>query len=326
MRHTVIGRATPSSHPAADPSTSNPTFHIRRTTHNLTRAKVNAQAREIGAQKDRLLDGLSLLQRAQYEFLEDTEWQPLSASQTNQDGWSDIDVSHAGNDYEDLYSMLNANQRTGLPRVVKRSWASRNSAEASHWGLQMPRLINAFLHWRHSGHDSTLAGSNEEQANTPLPESTLDYQVLCIDVFGQSEKTFQSSVGELYANETLIRFGYLATVPLVPHTAISLDCLRLYRALRGRCGALSIESFVRVLCDLHNVHFHKYHCAQFSQAFIVYSSLVAGVSEKLDAALGRDDRDWRMKNHCPPCSYELEGEPRVNPRRMFTMDGRYLQR
>lgn len=126
--------------------------------------------------------------------------------------------------------------------------------------------MDAFLTWKHRDSNSPAAEPDPGMPHTPLA----DYTILCIDIFGtyihwslfsklnlftvgQSEKTFRSNSTELYANETLIRSGYLATVPIVPHTAISLDCLQLYRTLRGRCGAVSIEAFVRVLCDWHNV-------------------------------------------------------------------------
>ena len=51
----------------------------------------------------------------------------------------------------------------------------------------------------------------------------------------------------------MARNGYIGTAPLNPELAISIESLRLYHRLASRCPRLSIQAFVRTLCDLHCV-------------------------------------------------------------------------
>jgi hypothetical protein len=41
----------------------------------------------------------------------------------------------------------------------------------------------------------------------------------------------------------------------------------------------------------------------------------------MKAALRRDIPNWRLKNACPACLYELEGEPKLKRRVIVTQDG-----
>ncbi|KAJ7680000.1 hypothetical protein B0H14DRAFT_3101793 [Mycena olivaceomarginata] len=83
----------------------------------------------------------------------------------------------------------------------------------------------------------------------------------------------------------------------------------------------ALEAFVRGLCDLHVVAPRPYLGAQFSTAFDVYLSLRAAADQRMKAALGRDVPNWRLKNACPACLYELEGEPKLKRRVIVTQDG-----
>ncbi|KAJ7343979.1 hypothetical protein DFH08DRAFT_629597, partial [Mycena albidolilacea] len=75
------------------------------------------------------------------------------------------------------------------------------------------------------------------------------------------------------------------------------------------------------LCDLHVVAPRPYLGAQFSTAFDVYLSLQAAADQRMKATLGRDVPNWRLKNACPACLYELEGEPKLKRRFIVTQDG-----
>ncbi len=45
---------------------------------------------------------------------------------------------------------------------------------------------------------------------------------------------------------------------------------------------------------------------QFSEAFDVYLAIIRQVRARVDTALGRNSRDWRLKNACPPCGYKVK--------------------
>ena len=59
--------------------------------------------------------------------------------------------------------------------------------------------------------------------------------------------------GSGYWNVTLLRQGCLAPSPDVISTVYSLRTLELYRRLRLRHPQISVQAFVKVICDLHNV-------------------------------------------------------------------------
>ena len=51
----------------------------------------------------------------------------------------------------------------------------------------------------------------------------------------------------------LVRQGLIPCSPLVPSVAIAIDVLELYRVANLRSPHLSIQAFVKTLCDLHGV-------------------------------------------------------------------------
>ncbi|KAJ7808980.1 hypothetical protein B0H14DRAFT_3090965 [Mycena olivaceomarginata] len=113
-------------------------------------------------------------------------------------------------------------------------------------------------------------------------------------------------------------------MPSTPHHAsvvITVRALEVFRVIQLRCPRLGIQAFVRSLCDLHVVAPRPYLGAQFSTAFDVYLSLRAAADQRMKAALGRDIPNWRLKNACPACLYELEGEPKLKRRVIATQDG-----
>ncbi|KAG8722579.1 hypothetical protein FRC09_006050 [Ceratobasidium sp. 395] len=181
----------------------------------------------------------------------------------------------------------------------------------------MARLASALLRWEHQAPNKAQNETTiNEEARLPFTAT-----VVVIDVFDWSSRTFTSRSGEVYPNETLIRGGCLASSPLVPVTAFSLDCLQLYRALWSRCSSYSIETFVKTLADIHHVHFHSYHVTQFSRAFAVYDDLQLHLFKDLDKLLSQTDANWHQKHKCPACSYKLNDELPLRPWMMFSMDG-----
>jgi hypothetical protein len=57
----------------------------------------------------------------------------------------------------------------------------------------------------------------------------------------------------MYPNTNLLLQGCLSSAPTRVSFAISLRTLELYRRLRVRQPRLSIQAWVRTLCDYHNV-------------------------------------------------------------------------
>ncbi|KAG2068473.1 hypothetical protein BDR04DRAFT_1129243 [Suillus decipiens] len=50
-------------------------------------------------------------------------------------------------------------------------------------------------------------------------------------------------------------------------------------------------------------------------------SILCGVDRKINEALGHDAPNWHVLNACPPCAYELGGEPTLTFGWMYVLDG-----
>ncbi|KAF7367089.1 hypothetical protein MSAN_00968400 [Mycena sanguinolenta] len=61
--------------------------------------------------------------------------------------------------------------------------------------------------------------------------------------------------------------------------------------------------------------------SQFSIALDLYLAICAEADRRVQAALGRDSPNWRLKNACPACLSKLEGEDPIPLPLLVTMDG-----
>ena len=73
----------------------------------------------------------------------------------------------------------------------------------------------------------------------------------------ERQRTFHHIIaeGSQYWNVTLLRHGCLTSTPDSISSVVSLRTIELYRRLRLRHPQLSIQAFVKVTCNLHNVRY-----------------------------------------------------------------------
>ena len=76
-----------------------------------------------------------------------------------------------------------------------------------------------------------------------------------------------------YVCSALIRQGLMPCAPYSPTTTISIRALELFRLTHHRCPHVSVNSFVKTLCDIHVVPFKSYLLRQFAIAFDLYLSI-----------------------------------------------------
>ncbi|KAG6839861.1 hypothetical protein C0991_011015 [Blastosporella zonata] len=69
------------------------------------------------------------------------------------------------------------------------------------------------------------------------------------------------------------------------------------------------------------VPYRRQYRASISDAFDIYLSIRRIADRRVAVFLKRDTPDYRVLNACPPCNYELEGEPELRFRRMMVVDG-----
>jgi len=126
---------------------------------------------------------------------------------------------------------------------------------------------------------------------------------------------------DAYICAALIRQGLMPCAPYSPTAAITIRALELFRLTHLRCPHVSVHSFVKTLCDMHCVPFKPYLLRQFTIAFDLYLSIRTAVDRLVQASLGRDGIDYRIKHLCPPCTYILEGEQKLKFSVLYTTDG-----
>jgi len=191
----------------------------------------------------------------------------------------------------------------------------------------MPDLIDAYLH-----HLNNVA-SPEDAVGQEL------FEISYIDVFGMppqffsivvthvlSDQSFKRTLHHIPGcpniNSTLLHHGCLGSSPLRISLAISLCTLELFRHLHLRQPRVSIQAWIRVLCDMHNVSTYAldWSCQlmrflkttyrhafwkHFSNTFDIYLKILEGVRRRINVTLNRTADDWRIKHSCPPCQYKV---------------------
>ncbi|KAF9033504.1 hypothetical protein BDZ89DRAFT_896291, partial [Hymenopellis radicata] len=87
------------------------------------------------------------------------------------------------------------------------------------------------------------------------------------------------------------------------------------------CPQLSVEAFVRTLNDFHLVPTRTTIPTHFAIAYDMLEDILAVVNKRVERALLRQDINHRLKNCCPCCTYELEGEAELIYHMLYCMDG-----
>ncbi|KAF8591239.1 hypothetical protein K439DRAFT_1611253 [Ramaria rubella] len=108
------------------------------------------------------------------------------------------------------------------------------------WGLLSPALVTAHLQWSYHG-------PPDIPINTPLHPS-----IKVMDLFASRDIAFPLQ-DHFSLNVTMARHGYIGNAPTHPSLAFSTRMLQLLQVLTARCPQLSLQSFVKSICDIHRV-------------------------------------------------------------------------
>ncbi|KAF8323615.1 uncharacterized protein EI90DRAFT_2886562, partial [Cantharellus anzutake] len=108
----------------------------------------------------------------------------------------------------------------------------------------------------------------------------------------------------------LLHAGYIPATPINPTVVISICSLELLHCLMRTSPSFSIQSFTRLLADLHCVVYQPYLRTQVSLAFEAYYAIIMRVNAFVKHVMGHDMPDYRLKNSCPACHYKLYNEPK----------------
>ncbi|KAI0059962.1 hypothetical protein BV25DRAFT_1918089 [Artomyces pyxidatus] len=234
-------------------------------------------------------------------------------------GWIDIEdegpldqeleISGEGGETEYLAEYIGKMSKSRFGTKSTQSWSARILHAEARWRVQLPALVDAYMQYIHDPIDVAEFGFD------PFP---LAY----MDVYDFSpEKIIYQLPGSPYVNVTLLRQGCLGSTPLDVSSAISLRTLELYRRLRLRQPRVSIQAWIKVICDIHNLTYQRTYWRHFSDTFDVYLKILEGVEQRVLRALGREDPEWRVLHSCPPCQYKLADETNMEIAVIGAFDG-----
>ncbi|KIO19279.1 hypothetical protein M407DRAFT_11467 [Tulasnella calospora MUT 4182] len=194
--------------------------------------------------------------------------------------------------------------------------AEQLKKNAELWSEQYPSLVPLYLHWKHNT-------PKIDPPPPPPPPPSLPYFTVDMIAWHQRDTSFPipQVEGATFASESLIRQGLLSNSPTVPTYAFSLLTLETFRRLRLRTPRLSVQSFLKAICDSQNDIYHAELATPFAEALDVYLAILRIVDSQVAKALNRDSPQWRINNVCPPCTYKLIDEPALRHDILLAIDG-----
>ncbi|KAJ7192983.1 hypothetical protein GGX14DRAFT_305777, partial [Mycena pura] len=231
-----------------------------------------------------------------------------------------IDISHAGGELADMERGLTEfldGQRKIKRKDTRNRW---NVLQLRVQGFrrQMEAMVDAYVKW------SIIQGDLGMEAGPPVPLDDMvqkEYKVKVIDILSTYTIYVPMLTTDKYTASCLVGQGLIPCSPWNPKLAVSIRVLELFRLARLRCPALGVQSWIKTLSDLHGAAFKPYTAQQFTTCFDLYLEILNNIDDRVKKALGRDTKDWRLKNCCPACTYKLEGEEKLIFDMLCTYDG-----
>lgn len=232
-------------------------------------------------------------------------------------GWASAKILSGTNG--ETYYRLNCLLTAVLPRKFRKDTRSRRDRVqrvVEQFAEVQEGMVSAYMEWQAN---RSAEGWEDTSVHGALGEETRHIRV--VDVFRESDLTYSISADDPSIPAALIRHGAIPCSPLRPSVAVSIRTMEIFRLQRLRCPRLSIQSFVRFLCDIHLIPVRKYLYQQFSVCFDLYIAILDSVRQRVEATIGFDGPDWRIQHACPCCLYRLEGEDSLRFSMLLTYDG-----
>ncbi|KAJ7603084.1 hypothetical protein B0H17DRAFT_1154820 [Mycena rosella] len=220
------------------------------------------------------------------------------------DGTSRAEMSHDGGKLKMLFGRIWSLNNKGSVTLKHPDWQThrdRVQKRTQAFVVQIEDIVLMYTVWMGLGTPAPLRPGNGEEGGYPIhvvdlfEAYTLD---TCLDVRGWGIAA------------VLIKQGLFPCALFEPTIAISTQTLEFFRVVHVRCPHFTIQGFVKTLCNLHG----------FSICYDLYLDVRWHIEHKVLALLGCD-QSWRLKNACPACTYELEGEEELIVSMLITMDG-----
>ncbi|KAG6893832.1 hypothetical protein C0992_008499 [Termitomyces sp. T32_za158] len=174
-------------------------------------------------------------------------------------------------------------------------------------------MTNAYLTWHNestSNVSQSAAGDSDDFGAIPA----IDIYTL-VDTINIHQTTNTPTA------IALVRAGYVGNSPVHPSLAVSIKTLELFRVIRLHRPSFSVEAFAKTLSYLYGVPFQQRYRNALSDVFDVYLDIHRRIDSRVAKSLGHNAPNYRVLHACPPCSYELQGEPAMKYSRLIVIDG-----
>ncbi|KAF7377629.1 hypothetical protein MSAN_00185700 [Mycena sanguinolenta] len=230
----------------------------------------------------------------------------------------EVNISHAGGEFqEELRQGMGGKKKQRDTRNRK----DIHERRVLSFHGQMNAITDAYAKW------GATQGENGRDALSS-PDSALDdpdvdgvYSIKVVDMFSTYIVHAPLHKSDKFVVSSLVGQGLFLCAPFAPKITIATRVLEMFHVNRLRCPSLSIQSWVKSLCDLHGRPYIPYLTQQFTISFDLYLEVLDNIDKRVATALGRDAPDWRLKNCCPSCTYKLEGEQKLIFSMLVAMDG-----
>ncbi|KAG1797356.1 uncharacterized protein HD556DRAFT_1267601 [Suillus plorans] len=242
-------------------------------------------------------------------------------------GTESLAISHAGGEFTDLAREVLGDfwkiSNNRVQRVDKRTRRDRVLRRNNAFAEQMVVMTDAYLVWSLTKCEDAFRGFFErlEKEGLGSDSNCGQWSISVIDVFYAEKVSLRILSTDATISSALVRQGVMPCSPISPTVGITTEALDLYRVAHLRSPQLSIQAFVKTVCDLHGVAFHRHLSRQFSIAFDLYLQVRRSVAAMVAESLQRDSPDFRLKHACPACTYILMDEPKLTFSLLYAMDG-----
>ncbi|KAK1231535.1 hypothetical protein PQX77_005367 [Marasmius sp. AFHP31] len=189
-----------------------------------------------------------------------------------------------------------------------RTRRDRTERQTQSWARQHDRLVDAYVEFKLHG-----------QPKQEIKFHTWEILQVGFEFFGTG--IFFHPLPSQSTNESLLKWGFLGGSPESPTICFDVQVLEAYRQLHRVCPSLSIEAYSRALSHLHKKPRQRHLEDQLRVAYDEYLAIQRTIDDQIATALSRNNDEYVVHNICAPCMYELEDEPRLNPRMLLVMDG-----
>ncbi|KAI5994770.1 hypothetical protein EDD15DRAFT_2195902 [Pisolithus albus] len=214
------------------------------------------------------------------------------------DGTEPLEVSHAGGELQELTSELlnnfwkSTSQEVRAKRPDYHMFRDRSTKRTAAFSVQLEAMTEAYMAWslyqrgagRKAFFDLDERCTREEQQRCAGVDTKL-LSVLVLDVFCAEKTSITVGPTDRYLSSALARHGLIPCSPITPKVAVTVNALDLYRTTHQRCPHLSIQAYVKSLCDMHGDPFYNHRSRQFSIALDVYLQILALVSNLDEPAM-----------------------------------------